>query len=279
MRYKSYSWIVVLLIVLVPELVFAQRDFYTPKSLIIPLHDEEKQLFASLGRGGGFDLNLSYTFTSKLALFSTATIDVGNKKRSTLMGSKYNIHKDDYTLKGGLGYFTKLDNRLWTNFEAFVGVGTSKIDNYWHFTNNMESIEYTQANYWSAFAQLNAGRKKLNSDYAIGLRFTYSNYTDFRFFDDHPNLNYIKSSYKNLHGLSADPVMSYSYNLKKIKINAQAGLAFPITKPSITQIDTHTTYDGTTPIITQVSSEEKVFLVNVLGRLSIQYTLDFKPEK
>ncbi len=268
-------WFFVPIFFIFPQFLFAQKDYYTPKSLLIPLHDAKNQLHASLGRGGGFDLNVSYAFTNRLALFSAATLDIGNKKRSTIMGSKYNIEKNDYSLKGGIGYYTKSNKRLFGILEAYLGVGLSKVDNSWYFIDYGEGVEYTQARYLNVFGQINAGKKRLKSDYAIALRVGYANYTDFDFFYDHPNFRYIQSRYEGVHGLSADPVISYSYCLGKIKLNAQAGLAVPVSKSSATKIDRYTMYDGTSQIVDEVRSEENVYLGTVLGRLSVQYTFDF----
>lgn len=257
---------------MVARATFAQNDskeYYTPKSLILPLHDEKNQLHMSLGRGGGFDLNLSYTFTDKLAVFTTASYDIGSKTRVTILGSQYKIEKNDYCIKGGLGYFTKVDNKI---LEVYLGGGSTKIDNYWYFRGYPEGGEATQARYNTLFVQCNSGTKRLQSDFAVGIRISYSVYTDFRFSSTDPNAKYIKSRYENLKGISADPVISYSYKLKRIKLNAQAGFAFPLTKNSATRVTEHTTNYGTTI----VTSQDNIALSAILGRLSAQYNLSLK---
>src|SRR5688572_4878959 len=100
----------IIAITLLPFQVFAQKEFYTPKSLVIPLHDQKNQLHISFGRGGGYDLNLSYALTDKLAIFSTATFDNSTKKRVSILSDKYNVERNDLVLKGGFGYLFKDDN-------------------------------------------------------------------------------------------------------------------------------------------------------------------------
>ena len=258
-----------------PNKLFAQKDFYIPKALIIPLHDEPKQLFMSVGWGGGLDLNLSYAVTNKFAVFGSATVNDGNRSGSSLMGDKYTVNKNDYVLKTGIGYFSKIDNRLFGLFEAYIGTAITKVDNFWYFKNFQEEADYTDAKYKSIFGQVNLGKRKGKIEYAIGLRLNYSNYSDLNFFNSHPNLRYIRTTYQNLHGLSADPAVSFSYNLNKIRFNAQAGLAFPLSSSSALKTDTHTTYDGSTPIITEVVSNERLSLGALIGRLSVQYSLNF----
>lgn len=71
----------------------------------MPLHDQKNQLHVSAGMGGGYDLNLSFAFTDKLAIFHTSTFDIGPKVRSTILGDRYYVWKNDYVFKDGLGYF------------------------------------------------------------------------------------------------------------------------------------------------------------------------------
>ncbi len=264
-------------VLLIPGKLLAQRGFYTPKSLVIPLHDQKNGLHLSVGRGGGYDLNLSYAFTDKLAVFSSATFDNDTKKRRTILGDRYNVDRSDYVLKGGLGYFVKVNNPVFPIIEAYAGAGVSKIDNFWHFKGDADG-EITQADYWSLFGQLNAGNKFMKGAYALGLRFAYSQFTHFGFQSTHPNTSYIKSNYINLKGLTADPVLSYSYIVNGFHINAQVGLSVPLVAHSAARTDTHTTYEGTTAIRTIVRTEEEVFLAAALGRLSIQYNLNFSKQ-
>lgn len=57
------------------KVAFSQREYYTPKALIIPVHTQSEQLHLSLGRGGGYDANLSYALTKHLAVFTTAALN------------------------------------------------------------------------------------------------------------------------------------------------------------------------------------------------------------
>ena len=264
--------------VLLPIKLLAQKEFYTPKSLLIPLHDQNNQLHISFGRGGGYDFNLSYAFTDKLALFSAATFDNDTKKRISIIGDRYNVDRNDYAIKGGLGYFTKTANPEFPIVEAYIGTGITKVDNYWHFTGDTDG-EVTQARYWSVFGQFNAGKRVSKSEYGLGLRLNYSQYTDFNFYGTHINSIARKSSYKNLRGLTADPAISAGYNLYGVNINAQVGVAIPLIAPSVERTDTHTTYEGSTETKTLMISEEKIRLYSFIGKLSLQYKLNFNKKR
>ncbi|PVY38385.1 hypothetical protein [Pontibacter virosus] len=268
--------IFIALVVLLPSKLLAQKEFYTPKSLLIPLHDQKNQLHLSIGRGGGYDFNLSYAFTDKLALFSAATFDNDTKKRISIIGDRYDVDRHDFVIKGGLGYFTKTENAEFPIIEAYVGTGITKIDNYWYFKGDTDG-EVTQARYWSVFGQFNAGKRVSESEYGLGLRFTYSQYIDFSFYDTYSAST--KSSYKKLRGLTADPAISAGYNLYGVNINAQVGVGIPLIAPSVERTDTHTAYEGTTEIRTVINSEEKIRLYSFIGRLSLQYKLNFNKKR
>ena len=271
----KYSFIAI--IAVVPNLLFAQTDFYTPKALIIPLHDQPKQLFMSVGWGGGLDLNLSYAFTNKLAVFGSSTVNIGTRPGVTILGSSYTTEKDDYVLKGGLGYFSKIDNTLFEVFEASFGAAVTKISNSWYFNGHPEGIEFTDAKYNSVFAQINVGKKNPKTEYAVGIRFNYSKYSEFTFFE--PRESSAFSQYQNVQGLSVDPVISFGYNLgSRVMLYAQVGSAIPIGTSPINKIDTYPSYDQQTPI-TEIASKERVYLGGILGRLSVQYRLSLDRRK
>src|SRR5665647_1240211 len=100
------------LIIFIPIQAYSQRDFYIPKALLIPVHTHNQELHVSLGFGGGYDANISYSFSKHIAVFATGTLNKGAYNRTSLFGDKYKIIKDDYTLKGGAGYFTVLNKPL-----------------------------------------------------------------------------------------------------------------------------------------------------------------------
>lgn len=269
-------FIVIVGVVLLPSKLLAQKSSYTPKALLIPLHDQKKQFHFSLGRGGGYDFNVSYAFTNRLAIFSTVVLDNDTKKRISIFGDRYNVDRNDFVFKGGLGYFTKTVNPLFPLLEAYLGAGTSKIDNYWYYTGNTYG-NITQARYRSIFGQFNAGKRMLKSNYGIGLRLTYSEYTDFIFYDT--NNTSVKSRYENLRGLTADPAISGGYNLYGFSINAQLGAAFPLFNMLIDRTDTHT-YVGAPHLNTTINSKgDKAQFFSFIGRLSVQYNLNLDRQR
>ena len=257
-----------LILAFLPQTLFAQTEFYTPKSLLIPLHDQKNQLHISVGRGGGYDLNLSYAFTDKLAFFHTATFDNGVKRRTGLFGGQYNVVRYDLVLKGGLGYFTKTNSSLWPILEVYAGAGISNINNYSYLKGDSEDLDFTLAEYWSVFGQLNAGRKKEKSEYSAGLRLTYSKYLDFDVLSTYP---YNDKSYENFWHLSADPVISSSYVLHGFKLNVQAGIAIPLVRVALQH-----SYDPSTGLSPEV---DYALPIALLGRLSVQYNLNFGKDK
>ena len=263
---------------LIPNKLLAQKEFYTPKSLFIPLHDQKNQLHVSFGRGGGYDVTLSYTFTNKLALFTAATFDRGTKKRISIIGDRYDVDRNDYALKGGLGYFSRTDNNEFPLLEAYVGAGIADVDNYWHFKGDADG-EVTQARYWSVFGQFNAGKRLAKSEYGLGLRVSYAQYTDFNFRSTYPNASARQSSYQNLRGLTADPAISAGYTLHGVNVNAQVGVALPLMAPSVRRTDTHFAYEGSTETRSVIHSEDKVRLYSLIGRLSLQYKFNFNKPK
>ena len=160
--------------------IFAQKEYYIPKALIIPIHDQKNQLHISAGRGGGYDLNLSYTVTNHLALFTAGTYDRGTKKRLMLLGGHNNIKKDDRVLKAGLGLFYKCGPH--GILETYAGAGYYSVKNYWYF-----DIEYpgdgTWANFWNVFSQINISAEGAKHEWTAALRLSYNKYTKFEFFD------------------------------------------------------------------------------------------------
>lgn len=186
------------------------------------------------------------------------------------MGDRFHLLKDDYVFNAGLGYFSKIDNPLVTIIEAYIGAGTSKVDNYWHFPGNTHG-EYTKAQYRTAFVQLNAGKKVSFGELAFGIRVAYSKYSDFGFYSSHPNTRYITKRYEGLEGMSADPAVSYSYLWKGFKLNAQVGGAIPVFFPSTKFITTHSLNDGD---IVFENEERNPRLYSLIGRICVQYNLN-----
>src|SRR5215213_8676037 len=74
----------IILINFLPVKGFSQKDFYIPKSLIIPAHTDPQQVHISLGIGGGFDANISYAFNKHLVLFTKGTLNKGTYTRTSL---------------------------------------------------------------------------------------------------------------------------------------------------------------------------------------------------
>ncbi|TMI77739.1 MAG: hypothetical protein E6H10_18440 [Bacteroidetes bacterium] len=220
------------------SVISAQKEFYTPKALITPVHDKKNQLHISAGRGGGWDLNVSFSVSNHLAIFASGTFDKGTKKRISLFGDRYNLEKNDYALKAGFGFFSKpAKTRHYNVVEAYGGVGFYRVRNYSYFIHDYESIDSTIADFWNVFLQINVCRKENKQELTLALRLAYNKYTDMEFFTYHfsTNTSDPRDVYKNLWGVTADPVVAYSYKIKALKFNAQLGLSLPLTRAKIIQ--------------------------------------------
>jgi hypothetical protein len=267
----AYLLLILFLLPLLPVLSLGQKAFYIPKAMLTPFHDQKQQLHTLLGIGSGYDVNLSYAFIKHFAVFATGSLNKGTKKRRGLFGDRYNMVKDDLAFNYGLGYF-KTSKGFFNVLETYAGYGTYKVDNFWYFPEDLSlGASLTQAHYRSVFWQVNAGKTKGKQQYGIAGRLSYSTYTDILFYDTHPNSAYIKSRYENLKGLTIEPAFCYGYNIKKVFVNAQAGLAVPLGRPTVTKIDTHSLNNNTIVVI----SNKKETLFGAFARLSLQYNFNF----
>jgi hypothetical protein len=254
---------------------WAQNHYYIPKSLIIPVHTQKQELHVSLGSGGGYEANVSYALANHLAVFTSGTFKKGTIRRSGLTGDRLKYHKDDYVLKGGIGYF-RATNHSFINFvESYLGVGNYKVDNYRYFVDQISLGEsFTQARFWNAFWQVQATNKTPKSERTAALRLSYSRYSDLQFWDNHPNVRFIKSRYEGLWGVSLDPVVGYSYLLHGFKLNLQAGLSIPLTWVQVAEIDTFV-YPNQPTEMRPDNGITKMGLGTVLGKISIQRNFVF----
>ncbi len=258
-------WLVVSLLAVAPCVVQAQISFYRPKSLIIPLHDQKNQLHLSVGKGGGYDVNASYAFTEKLAIFTTATFDnFTNRKPALFWSDNYYVQRNDYVVRGGLGYFTSIDMKHLPVLEIYAGAGTSKINNYVYFE-NPDNRDVTQARYQTVYLQANVGINQAKwIDFAIGTRIAYSHYSDFSFYGPHPySPGIISGNYNNLWGVTAEPVFSLGFKYKGIKLDGQLGGAIFLFGPKVDN-----KYDAW-------GDEDTIVLDALLGRISLQHNLNF----
>ncbi|MBC6609670.1 hypothetical protein H8B15_01970 [Hymenobacter sp. BT507] len=247
-------------------MAFAQRDYYIPKALLTPLHDQKGQLQIAAGWGGGANLQVSYAATNHLAVFSTVALDPFTHTRTTLF-SRYKQNNNNYVLQGGAGYFGRLNYRRLNRIEVYTGVGIQDINSSWYFVSLSESEEYTRARYWTAFSQLNIGKTWAKGELVFGLRLAYSRYLDFSYYDDHPNSRAYQYRYEQLQGVTLEPAVSYGYHWKRFKLTAQGGIAAPVFVP---QARLHTTQrTDTTPLLTV--GQEQVPLAALLGRISLHY--------
>lgn len=278
---KKHLQIIIIYTVLMPLFVFSQKDFYIPKSLIIPVHTQQQELHVSLGFGGGYDANISYSFSKHIAVFATGTLNKGAYNRTSLLGGQYKIFKDDYAIKGGAGYFTVLNKPLLKQYnilETYIGYGNYKVDNYWYFIDDIDlGFSNTKAKFWNIFWQVNLTEKKKKHETTVAVRVAYSKYTDLQFWDTGgPYPSNIKSSYENFQGITIDPAISYSYLLNKFKINIQAGISSCLGPIEVKQINTQTFPNQIITTVNDRSRNNTEGLLSLIGRISLQYNFDLK---
>lgn len=260
-----------------PLIGFSQKDFYTPKSLIIPVHTHQGELHTSLGFGGGYDANISYAFNNHMAVFATGTLNKGRYQRLCILEGKYKIHKDDYAVKGGIGYFTRVNNsrNKFNILETYIGYGNYKVDNYWYWPDDISlGYSYTKAKFWNIFWQVNLTKIYNRRSTTLALRLAYSKYKDLQFWDA-PELYNTKSRYEKLRGVTIDPVISHSCHIKRFKINIQAGVSYPLSSAAVDQIDTYTFQNQTTTARVD-NVKTKIGLFSLVGKISLQHNFDFK---
>lgn len=250
------------LFIITGQTAMTQTDYYIPKALIIPIHSHKQELHVSLGIGGGYDANFSYSLTKNIAVFTTGTLSSGTSKRIGFFGDKFNINKNDYAIKGGIGYFLNLDRNFINHIESYAGFGNYKVDNFWFFPGERETSGYvTKAKFWNVFWQFHGTHKVKRHELTGAVRIAYSEYNYLNYKNRNSNYNLPATSLEGLWGVTIDPVISYSYLLKKLKLNLQAG--FSGFSNSVT--------------IPQGNGITKLGLSAPIGRLSVQYNLDFRP--
>jgi hypothetical protein len=256
--------------------VFSQKDFYIPKALIIPLHEDKQVLFTSIGVGKGVSIDLSYALTNHLSVFTTGTIDRGTRRRMNWFGDRYIIKKNDNAFTAGIGY-SKIPDKVLDNIEIYTGYGRYNVDNYWYFRDDPSlGITVTKADYWNVFCQLNISKNFLDQYIGWSVRFSFNKYNNVLFYDSaqiHPD--YIKKSYPGLKGVTIDPAFWVRCSVWKIFIALQAGFSLELIKHDITEIRTYS-FMGQTRITSDMTNDR---LAALFAKLSLQYNLNFKRKK
>jgi hypothetical protein len=244
-------WTITSLLLLAAAPATSQNEYYIPKALIMPVHKSSGELHASLGKGGGTDINVSYAITKHLAVFTTATINRGKSTRDGLWGDRYYIRKNDNVYKGGIGYFASPQGKLVHIVESYIGYGRYKVDNYQYFAGETSGSE-TNASFWNIFWQIQATHEYKTLQLTAGIRITYSKYTLLEYLQDFDADT--KVSVPNMRGTTIDPVVSISYLFKHFKVNGQFGFSGFSNSVEVTNGNGSTRYHLFAPI----------------GRLSIQ---------
>jgi hypothetical protein len=252
----------------------SQTAFYIPKSLITPVHTHQGELHVSLGRGGGYDANVSYAFSDYFAAFATGTLKQQTETKPNLFGrDHYAITRNDYALKGGIGVFKSTRSRLVHLLESYAGVGVYKADNYVFNRDHLErGRNYTQARSWNVFWQFNASSKFGRGEFTAAVRFAYSRYPHLRTWKSYAGGE--TYDYENLGFATVDPVIGQSIVFGRFKMNMQYGLSVLLKEARATEVRTRPAPGG--PLITA----EKVTITHLMGavlfRVGLQYNFDLR---
>jgi len=202
---------------------YGQQDFFRPKAIPTPFHDQSKQLIGTLGYDGGFDLNCSYSFKDHMSLFATATLDVLPQKVRTILGNEYKILRNDIAASLGGSYYWNGDRMI---FDANLGVGLNKIDNQWRLIGNPERKDFTYADYWNVFSHVSIGRKVEGLIFGLASRVSYATYSTFEFYSTDYQTE--PNTYKNLPLLSFEPALFLDLKIiDNLSFNTQLRMAIP----------------------------------------------------
>jgi len=271
---RTIKLLILLSIVASPTLLHAQKGFFIPNPLVIPVHTQANQLHVSLGIGRGYNLNASYAVTNHLALFASGSFNKGTSKRRSLIGgSRFNLETDDHAVTGGLGYFFASNSASGLTIETYFGTGRYKADNYWYFVKYGGTETATQAEYWNVFGQLNILTVKRKSEAGIAVKLAYNQYSRFQFYDFNVDPQ-ARNRYENVWSINIEPVGSYSYKWRKLKLNAQVGISFPLLT---NYIRWYVMYPATQEDRLIDSAEVKPGLGALIGSISLQYNFNLKP--
>lgn len=156
--------------------------------------------------------------------------------------------------------------------EASIGLGKFKVDNFSYFPGL--SGTQTNANYWTAFSQINAIMDKKKSQVGCAARFSYINYNNFSFYESN-NASY-RDRYENDWSLNIEPVAIYSIKIKQIKINLQGGISLPI-KSDI--IEKYKTNINTNEETLATNSVQTGGVANIIARVAIQHNFVLRKKK
>lgn len=275
--FLSIKCLLLTLVLLVSsKAALSQDEYYIPKALIIPVHTHKQELHLSLGKGGGYDANISYALSKHLAVFTTGTLNTGTLRRMSFSGDRYMIQKNDYAVKGGIGYFFTTDHKLMNHIESYAGYGSYKVDNYWYFPDERGKGGYeTKAGFWNVFWQLQATHKIKRHELTAAVRLAYSRYRYLEYRDVRRSNDHVKTTLDGLWGMTIDPVISYSYLVKKFKFNVQYGASAAL-NPAVTMDETFYRKEGNQTIAIKPPGITKIRIGTFIGRLSIQYNFDFR---
>ncbi|WP_460894757.1 hypothetical protein [Rufibacter soli] len=274
MKNILYKFISIGVGLLFPGWVHAQKGFFIPEPLVIPVHSQPQQLHLSLGVGGGVGLVTSYAITNNMAVYASGSRNPWSSSHSSLLGGRYKIDKKNYALAGGVGYLANPGAEGWV-MELFAGAAFQHINNLKYSI----SLSYddpgtkTDAEYWSYNGQVNLIKRKPKSEFGGALRISYNRYSTFHFikYSDSPN---IRRMYKGLWSANLEPVASYSYKLGQFKINGQAGFSVPVLREwnEVYMQDINTKEEGV-----WAGVREKVGIAAFIFRVGLQYNLNFAP--
>ncbi|HPE19354.1 MAG TPA: hypothetical protein PLM76_11995 [Tenuifilaceae bacterium] len=208
---------------------FAQDELYNPRPFVIPVHDSKNQLHLSTGYSfsidkGGVDANLSYSISSRIAVFGSVTYNPFSFKRNSsgnFFDRSFHYDYNNLCTTFGAEYFKTWPSSFVNILEAQLGFGYSKYDRLSYATIDGLFDERTEYNYSRTFFQVSASKILQHFELSLALRATFVNFGDYKWYEisgpGYEEDSQIESKFY------VEPLLGGSYLIRKIKINLQAG--------------------------------------------------------
>ncbi len=253
--------------------LLAQEGYVTTDPLVVPVHTQKNQLHVSVGGSDdGFALHTSYTITSHLAVFAASTLKRGTSQKPSIMDG-HDRKQTNNSVSAGLGYsFAPTQSGL--KLETFAGGGKFKTDYRRYAYQTREIGGTTISEYWKTFVQANLLWQKKHAEAGPALRLAYYSYNQLE------NVEVIYSPigmkrFENVWNICVEPVLSFSFIYRKVKLNLQGGLSIPIAE-SAERVYVNDDFQG------QETLRPDLYLdleTHLFGQVALQYNLNLGPKE
>ena len=195
----------------------------------------------------------------------------GEANRTEPVIGNYVITKNDYILRAGISYFKPVkpdSNRI---LELSAGYGAFNVDNFVRPEDSNRPVGFTEAQAYNLFVQGAYTRRWEFIDLTFAARVSYTRYSDFRYYYGRGDQRF---GYANAQGINFDSVIGLSYKWRGLRLNMQGGFSLPVGTFEASLIQ-YQHVNGGAPIVSDNGYRDRIVLAAVLGRISLQYNLNF----